>query len=537
MGDICYSQFPLLKEEWKKEECQIELDQGIPTQLFYDSSEAKQLSKQYQCDICTDILWEPDECSVCKKNYCRKCIRSCIQVCENCPNCSQIFKSSKTHPIVYSTLCSSRFKCLFSKDYGCKEIVEYEKFLKHANNCLYRKQNRFDIKQIEIQNYKIVQEKYQKQYIRYQIQITYYCNESYIISKRYSEFAQLHQDLYSDQEILGKIIPHLPDKMFDFYSLVGYSPRNEQDIIYRKILLESYLNLLNQNPHFSKRDCFKQFLSKEGQSNEELQIGSESKINKFIENIKDVIKKNKDTTLQLLEQQMNTLTIRDINLDSKNLEENEQECKQFEKSVQEIFQLLAKTICQCNDAISQIAEKSNKSDDQEKDAIQNKKRSMMDTSEQIQADFNDIIQEEVKVIQEYNTKVYKLIMKIGLCLCRLKGFQDALVKLKEYIQKYISVLKQKFQCSEEKQKELLDNQINELKQIIEISQKNLDEDSNILKQDIISSIPDLVSEYHSLNQSYFVPSIQVYEDINNKNQPNNDKLFYQIQNLIFNNNN
>ncbi|KAL4489446.1 hypothetical protein ABPG72_002742 [Tetrahymena utriculariae] len=536
MEDFRYSQFPLLKEEWKQEDFQIELDQGIPTQLFYDSSEAKQLSI-YQCDICTDILWEPDECSVCKKNYCRKCIRSCIQQYKNCPNCSQPFKSSKTHPIVYSTLCSSRFKCLFSKDYGCKEIVEYEKFLKHANSCLYRKENRFDIKQIEIQNYKIVQEKYQKQYIRYQIQITYFCNESYIVSKRYSEFAQLHQDLYSDQEILGKIIPHLPDKMFDFYSLVGYSPRNEQDIIYRKILLESYLTLLNQNPHFRNRYCFKQFLSKEDLNQDEQQIVSESKINKFIENVKEIIKKNKDITLQLLEQQMNTLTIRDINLDSKNLEENEQECKKLEKCVQEIFQLLAKTICQCYDAINSINEKNGKSDNQEASQTQNKKRSMMDTSEQIQEDFNDIIQQEVKVINGYCDKMYKLIMKIGLFLCRLKGFNDALVKLKEYVQKYIQVLKQKFQCSEERQKEYLDNQINELKTIIETSQKNLDEDSNILKQETLSSIPDLVSEYHALNQSYLVPSIQVFENINNLNQSNNDKLFYQIQGLIFNNNN
>ncbi|KAL4439105.1 hypothetical protein ABPG74_008880 [Tetrahymena malaccensis] len=531
MEDFRYSQFPLLKEEWKKEDCQIELDQGIPSQLFYDSSEVKQLSKQYSCDICTDILWEPDECSNCKKNYCRKCIR----LCSDCPYCYKPFVQSKTNPIIYSTLCSSRFKCLFSKDNGCKEIVEYEKFVKHANSCLYRKDNRFDIKQIEIKDYIIVGEKYEKQYIRYQIQITYICNESYTIFKRYSEFAQLHQDLYSDQEILGKIIPHLPDKMFDFYSLVGYSPRNEQDIIYRKILLESYLNLLNQNPLFSKRDCFKQFLSKEDQNYEEQQIASESKINKFIESVKNVIKRNKDITLQLLEQQMNTLTIRDINLDSKNLEQNEQECKHFEKSIQEIFQLLSKTICQCYDLVNQINKNNGKS--QEESSTQNKKRSMMDTSEQIQSDFSDIIKQEAKVINEYCDKVYKLITKIGLFLCRLKGFNDSMVKLKEYIQKYIQVLKQKFQCYEEKQKEQLDNQINELKRIIETSQKNLDEDSNVLKQDIVSSIPNLINEYHTLNQIYFVPPIQVYENIYKINEPDNDQLFYQIQGIVFNNNN
>ena len=106
---------------------------------FYDTENLINIesTEDLICPICFYIFNNPESCSD-KKNshsFCKDCINNYLKNNNNCPTCKLNFEH-KIKKEINEELNKLSFKCTFKKE-GCKEIMPYNIYLKHVNNCKY----------------------------------------------------------------------------------------------------------------------------------------------------------------------------------------------------------------------------------------------------------------------------------------------------------------------------------------------------------------------------------------------------------------
>ena len=97
----------------------------------------KENTEDLICPICFYIYNNPESCSD-KKNshsFCKACIDNYLKNNNNCPTCKLNFEHQTKKEII-DALNKLSFQCIFKKE-GCKEITNYNEYLKHINNCKY----------------------------------------------------------------------------------------------------------------------------------------------------------------------------------------------------------------------------------------------------------------------------------------------------------------------------------------------------------------------------------------------------------------
>ena len=87
------------------------------------------------CGICLSFVTNPLECSTCSTIFCRRCIFDYTLYSNHCPNrCKNEFKS--VNRILKNMINSVQVNCIFFHK-GCKEMLNYENYDKHIENCIY----------------------------------------------------------------------------------------------------------------------------------------------------------------------------------------------------------------------------------------------------------------------------------------------------------------------------------------------------------------------------------------------------------------
>ncbi|CAF3710229.1 unnamed protein product [Adineta steineri] len=95
--------------------------------------------EDFECIICTDLLWKPIACNNCDSLYCSECIKIwLVQSPENCPHC-QNYAERRCSPLIIKQLAKLQFACI-NQSNGCPEIIGYEALEKHEIGCGYKLQ-------------------------------------------------------------------------------------------------------------------------------------------------------------------------------------------------------------------------------------------------------------------------------------------------------------------------------------------------------------------------------------------------------------
>ena len=100
----------------------------VTNPAFFDS-----ISEIVVCSICSGILINPQECSLCQNSFCKKCLNEWACINSSCPyKCdnSEFKDSSRTLKNLLEKLL---FKCMFCN--SAKEELSYLLFLNHLKTC------------------------------------------------------------------------------------------------------------------------------------------------------------------------------------------------------------------------------------------------------------------------------------------------------------------------------------------------------------------------------------------------------------------
>ena len=97
----------------------------------------KENKEDFICPICFYVLNDPISCSDRKNchSFCKECIDNYLIEKENCPTCKLDFEY-KINDEIKNELDKLEFKCMFAKE-GCLEIIPYQGYLYHINNCKF----------------------------------------------------------------------------------------------------------------------------------------------------------------------------------------------------------------------------------------------------------------------------------------------------------------------------------------------------------------------------------------------------------------
>ena len=108
---------------------------GIPESLVYNKEFFKNISNISKCTICLNIMINPQECQSenCDKTFCL----NCINIKKKCPNCDgqKYHQSNKA-----IRLLLSKIEIICFHD-NCNEKINYDGFVLHVQNCLFKKVN------------------------------------------------------------------------------------------------------------------------------------------------------------------------------------------------------------------------------------------------------------------------------------------------------------------------------------------------------------------------------------------------------------
>ncbi len=87
-----------------------------------------------ECKICTGIVVNPICCKVCDNLFCKNCIKDWLERRKNeCPfRCK--FEEFQIRPTTKNMIHKIKLFCC-NKEKGCSEIIDYENYIKHLNNC------------------------------------------------------------------------------------------------------------------------------------------------------------------------------------------------------------------------------------------------------------------------------------------------------------------------------------------------------------------------------------------------------------------
>ena len=90
------------------------------------------------CNICKNILWQPEKCKDCHTHYCRFCILFSLLKSKKCPTCFSEYTSKSPDTFLLEDLTDLNVKCFYS--YNCdKKIVTYIKHFIQLNLLFKRK--------------------------------------------------------------------------------------------------------------------------------------------------------------------------------------------------------------------------------------------------------------------------------------------------------------------------------------------------------------------------------------------------------------
>lgn len=92
------------------------------------------------CQICTNVLWQPEKCNSCHTHYCRFCIVFSLLKNKKCPTCSEVYAPKSPDTFLIEDLQDLSVKCYYTTN-GCNKILNYSAITKHESECIYREQN------------------------------------------------------------------------------------------------------------------------------------------------------------------------------------------------------------------------------------------------------------------------------------------------------------------------------------------------------------------------------------------------------------
>jgi len=115
------------------EKIPIVLTEGIDQDLITEEYES--LVEELICPICESLVINPVCCSKCEKPFCKYCIDTWLKKKNTCPN-RCVYKEAELPRILRNLLNKVKVKCP-NHELGCKEIILYENYEKHLNNCEY----------------------------------------------------------------------------------------------------------------------------------------------------------------------------------------------------------------------------------------------------------------------------------------------------------------------------------------------------------------------------------------------------------------
>lgn len=111
----------------------IELNGGISQELVTDSH--KSFSADLICSICLEVVRNPKLCKSCQNMFCSDCLTKQLAKSKFCPN-RCVYKDQEVNLIFKKLLHKIELKCYYHVN-GCPDIVLYENFDKHTENCIY----------------------------------------------------------------------------------------------------------------------------------------------------------------------------------------------------------------------------------------------------------------------------------------------------------------------------------------------------------------------------------------------------------------
>ena len=91
-----------------------------------------------ECPFCLDLLFEPIQCLICKKCYCKDCFDSWTgeKKCFGGQNSHNFVKNIPTDDWIINYLNKFKIKCCYK---GCPQNhMEYKNFKNHTRTCVYK---------------------------------------------------------------------------------------------------------------------------------------------------------------------------------------------------------------------------------------------------------------------------------------------------------------------------------------------------------------------------------------------------------------
>ncbi|CAG9336223.1 RNF151_2 [Blepharisma stoltei] len=106
---------------------------GYEVERFIESVNAELI-----CEICSDVLEDPMECSVCQTNFCKTCIEDWSKRRNECPKRCKL-ALQKPHRFLKQILGNLKIYCQNKND-GCEAVINLENLVKHENDeCLFKR--------------------------------------------------------------------------------------------------------------------------------------------------------------------------------------------------------------------------------------------------------------------------------------------------------------------------------------------------------------------------------------------------------------
>lgn len=112
---------------------EIKYEGGISQDLVTENH--RNLCSELICSICLEIVRNPKLCQNCQNMFCSDCLIKQLSKSKLCPN-RCFFKEQEVNLIFKKILHKIELKCMFSS-IGCKDIIIYENFNKHIDNCIW----------------------------------------------------------------------------------------------------------------------------------------------------------------------------------------------------------------------------------------------------------------------------------------------------------------------------------------------------------------------------------------------------------------
>jgi hypothetical protein len=129
-----------MKMEKLMKKCEETNQKGKASKIFIDTNQITPefitFSEIIECKICSGVVVDAICCKFCDNIFCKDCITDWLKIKINeCPfRCE--FQEFKIRPTTKNMIHKIKLFCR-NKDKGCSEILDYENYYKHLENCEY----------------------------------------------------------------------------------------------------------------------------------------------------------------------------------------------------------------------------------------------------------------------------------------------------------------------------------------------------------------------------------------------------------------